>query len=133
MLVTGLVCGFKMHGVVILDDRTVIPKRLRERVLDCFHSAHQGVSQMFSRAEHSVFWLGMCADIEQKRANCTTCRIQAPSLPKLPAHDPPDVQYPFQQICSDFMSLNGVRYLVTADRYSGWGDVRRAMSHMSGS
>ena len=98
-------------GVVILDDRTVIPKRLRGRVLDCLHSAHQGVSQMFSRAEHSVFWPGMCADIEEKRANCVTCRTQAPSLPKLPAHEPPEVKYPFQQICSDFMSLKGLYHV----------------------
>ena len=121
--------------VIILDNRTVIPTRLRERILLCLHSAHQGTSQMFSRAEQSVFWPNMHSDIENTRAGrlpCTVCRRNAPSLPKLPPHDQPKVEYPFQQVCSDYLSLEGVRYLVTVDRYSGWPDVRRAAGHLKG-
>ena len=38
-------------GVVLYNDRIVIPPSLRDRVLQALHSAHQGVSQMCSRAE----------------------------------------------------------------------------------
>ena len=68
--------------VIILDNRTIIPTRLRDRILQCLHSAHQGTSQMFSRAEQSVFWPNMHSDIENTRAAYTVCRRNAPSLPK---------------------------------------------------
>ena len=38
-------------GVVLYKDRIVIPPALRQRVIDNLHSAHQGVSSMFSRAQ----------------------------------------------------------------------------------
>ena len=97
-------------GVILLDDRTVIPQVLRERVLDNLHSAHQGVSQMFARAEIAVFWPNLHSDLESVRAACATCRINAPSQAKLPPVDPPNADFPFQYICSDYMSLNGVNY-----------------------
>ena len=120
-------------GVILLDDRTVIPQVLRERVLENLHSAHQGVSQMFARAEIAVFWPNLHSNLESVRAACTTCRVNAPSQAKLPPVDPPTADFPFQYICSDYMSLNGIHYLVTVDRLTGWPDVRRAANSMSGS
>ena len=110
---------WSQDGVVLLDNRTIIPKRLQTRVLDCLHSAHQGVSQMYARAECSIFWPGMHADIENMRNKCDICRINAPSMPKMPPHTPEPAEYPFQKICCDYMSLNGVSYLVTVDRLTG--------------
>ena len=43
-------------GVALFKDRIVIPKSLRMLVLATLHSAHQGVSSMFSRAQATVFW-----------------------------------------------------------------------------
>ena len=119
-------------GGVLLDDRVVIPEQLRKRVLDSLHSAHQGVSQMYARAELSVFWPGLHADLEEVRATCNICRVNAPSNPKLPPQDPPKLDYPFQQICADYMTLNGVQYLVVVDRLTGWPDVRRSKHDDSG-
>ena len=42
-------------GVVLYHDRIIIPKSLRNKILETLHSAHQGVSQMCSRAEASFF------------------------------------------------------------------------------
>ena len=38
----------------------------------------------------------------------------------MPPHDPPKLDYPFQQICADYMTLNGIQYLVVVDRLTGW-------------
>ena len=38
----------------------------------------------------------------------------------------PEVEYPFQQVCSDYFSMEGVQYLVMVDRYSGWPSVHQA-------
>ena len=70
--------------VVLLHNRTVIPNALQNRVLDCLHSAHQGVCQMNARAELSVYWPGLINDLERKRDSCKVCHQIAPSNPKLP-------------------------------------------------
>ena len=87
---------------------------------------------MQARAELSVFWPGLYSDLVDIRANCGICRMNAPSNPKLPPHIPTKADYPFQKICSDYMSLNGVPYLVTVDRLTNWADVRRARNKDSG-
>ena len=117
---------YVQDGVVLMGNRIAVPDRLQNRVLECLHSAHQGVTQMYARAELAVFWPNLHSDLEQIRADCATCRMNAPSNPKLPPHEPPQLDYPFQQICLDYMKLNGVPYLVTVDRLTGWPDVRRS-------
>ena len=118
--------------VVLLHNRTVIPSALQNRVIDCLHSAHQGVSQMNARAELSVYWPGLINDLEKKRDTCKICHQIAPSNPKLPPFQQPDAEYPFQLICADYMTVQGVPYLVTVDRLTGWPDVRRARGSESG-
>jgi hypothetical protein len=89
-------------GVILYGSRTVIPARLRGRILDVLHFAHQGVTQMLSRAEISVFWPGLRRDIEQHRGNCVACRVVAPSNANLSPYLAPKPDYPFQQVCSDY-------------------------------
>ena len=87
---------------------------------------------MAARAQTSVFWPNMYEDLETTRNNCRICRQIAPSNPKLPPHEPPALDFPFQQVCSDYMTLNGTPYLITVDRLTGWPDVRRAKNEDAG-
>ncbi|KAG0723426.1 hypothetical protein GWK47_005518 [Chionoecetes opilio] len=70
---------YTVDGVVIYKDRVVIPPCLRNTVLQTLHSAHQGVTSMMSRAESSVFWSGITADIKDVRAKCNHCNRMSPS------------------------------------------------------
>ena len=72
-------------GVILYNDRVLIPKSIRNVVLENLHSAHQGVSTMERRAYSIVFWPGMAKDILQFRANCTDCNINVPSIPSHPS------------------------------------------------
>ncbi|KAJ8349086.1 hypothetical protein SKAU_G00276750 [Synaphobranchus kaupii] len=83
-------------GVVLYKDRVVIPPSLRGEVLSALHVAHQGVSMMTARAESSVFWPGMSADISATRRNCEHCHRMAPSQPGAPPTPPIPAIYPFQ-------------------------------------
>ena len=71
------------EGVVLYKDRIVIPASLQSNIIENLHSAHQGVTSMFSRAQASVFWPGMTSDIENARNSCRTCHRNAPSHAKL--------------------------------------------------
>ena len=110
-------------GVVLYNDRIVVPSSLRQRVLENLHSAHQGVTSMTSRAVSTVFWPGITANIENARSSCRTCHKNAPSQQKLPPVEPKIPKVPFEMICSDYFKLGGSCYLVIVDRLSGWSEV----------
>ena len=114
---------YESDGVILYDDRAVIPLNLRKQVLNHFHSAHQGVSSMELRARTLVFWPGMTTDFDKIRAACEECCANAPSQPKLPPapFNPPST--PFEEIVADFFKYAGYHYLIVADRLSGWPDI----------
>lgn len=119
-------------GVILYHDRVVIPPSLRDHVLQCLHSAHQGVTQMCSRAESSFFWPGMTPAITDMRARCQSCNRMAPSQPSAPPTPPMIPAYPFQCIVADYFHYRGHNYLVAVDRYSNWPIVEEAAHGAAG-
>ncbi|XP_057310221.1 uncharacterized protein K02A2.6-like [Hydractinia symbiolongicarpus] len=101
----------------------LVPKSLRQRLLDELHVGHQGVSSMKSNARQRFFWSGMNSDIQNKRLNCRRCNETAPSQSKEPAEQPPQPSYPFQLAVTDIFHMVGQRYLIYTDRFSGWTEV----------
>ena len=71
-------------GVALYNDRIIIPPSLRNNVLQALHSAHQGVSQMCSRADASFFWPSMTSSISEMRMRCIPCNRISPSQPSAP-------------------------------------------------
>ena len=110
-------------GVLLFNERIVIPPSVRTRVLRTLHSAHQGVTGMVLRAELSVFWPGMTRDIRDVRSGCTTCHTIAPSQANMPPIQPITPAYPFQHICADYFTLHGLYFGVIVDRFSNWFNV----------
>ena len=123
---------YTLDGVVLYNDRIVIPSSLRSKVLEGLHSAHQGISSMTSRAEASVFWPGITSSIREMRDRCSQCNRMAPSQPNPPPTPPAMPVYPFQSICADFFHYAGNNYLVIVDRYSNWPIVERASDGAKG-
>ena len=90
------------NGVVLYQDRVVVPSSLRRAILSKLHSAHQGVSAMLARSQAIIFWPGMTFDIQEIRSKCSECNRNAPSnapTPSVPATPP---LTPFEQIFADF-------------------------------
>lgn len=119
-------------GVVLYRERVVIPPSLREKVLVSLHSAHQGISQMCSRAESSIFWPGMTPAITEIRSQCTACNRIAPSQPSAPPTPPTMPVYPFQATAADYFQYGGYHYLVAVDRYSNWPIVESTANGSKG-
>ena len=110
-------------GVILYNDRVVIPPQLRHQVLCTLHAAHQGVSAMERRARATVFWPGMTQDIHNIRDSCAHCNRNAPSqaaTSPLPSHPP---TRPFKKIFADYFDYAGRHFLIVGDRLSGWSDV----------
>ena len=105
-------------GVVLFKGRLVIPQVLRQHVLHSLHQAHQGPSGMALRCQQLVWWPAITEDLAKLRSSCNTCHRIAPSQSPMPPVDPPNPQYPFQLVSSDYFSLAGHTYLVMVDMYS---------------
>ena len=104
----------------MLHDRPVIPKSLRNNILEHLHAGHASATSMFERACTSLYWPHLRADMINFRAACTTCTRYAPSnLAMLPT-EPEQSTYPFQSVCADFFHMSPHNYLVIVDRYSNW-------------
>merc|ERR1711954_71549 len=110
-------------GVPLYDERTIIPKCMRQTVLKTLHSAHQGVTGMTLRAATAVYWPGITVDIKTVRDRCLSCQNTTPTQSKLPPVTPIVPDYPFQHICLDYMSMDGHNYGVFVDRYTNWVGV----------
>ena len=102
------------------EERVIIPKSIRGKVLDNLHAAHQGVSNMLNRANASIYWPGIDSDVHNKRFSCHHCNERAPSQPKEPYCQSPSPSYPFQQICIDLFQIGHHQYASCVDRFTGW-------------
>ena len=109
-----------LNGIALLDKRIIIPRALRKQVLEHLHSAHQGVTSMKARAAHCIYWPGLDAAIRNFKNTCPNCMKHAPSQPAEPLVLTPSPEWPFQQICMDYFSIEKHEYLSVVDRYSGW-------------
>ena len=70
-------------NVLLYKNRIVVPKSLQADILSLLHCSHQGVARMICRAETSVFWPGITADLHRIRSMCTACNQMAPSQPQI--------------------------------------------------
>ena len=92
-----------VDGVVMYNDRVVVPARLRQEVLDHLHGAHQGTTEMTGRAATTFFWPGLTSDIQRTRDRCQDCDRIAPSNRQPHSIAPTFIpSYPFEAICSDY-------------------------------
>ena len=64
---------YEIDGVILYNDRVVIPPSMRQHVLQVLHSSHQGVSSMEARAREIIFWPGYTKEIVDTRKSCTDC------------------------------------------------------------
>ena len=110
-------------GVILYDDRVVLPLLLRRKVLSILHGAHQGVSAMERRAGSIVFWPGMTTDIHAVRDSFVHFNRNAPSQAATPAILPNPAATPFEKVLADYFDYGARHFLVMGDSFSGLADV----------
>ena len=65
-------------GVVLENQRVVIPKALRAEIAQKAYVSHQGVAASLRRASDSVFWPSMGKDIQEVVEECEVCAEYQP-------------------------------------------------------
>ena len=106
----------------------LIPSVLRPQVLEGLHATNQGVTGMILNARERFFWPGFDAAVRILRQQCRQCNEQAPSQSSETPIVSPSPRVPFEQTVTDLFSLEGHKFLVYADRFSGRVEVERLSS-----
>ena len=103
--------------------RLVIPTKLRSQMIDNMHAANQGSTSMLLRARNTMYWPGMDRNIDIHIQQCLQCRENAPSQTKEPLIVSQVPEYPFQRVVADLFEIEGFKYLVYADRLTGFVEL----------
>ncbi|XP_058840882.1 uncharacterized protein K02A2.6-like [Topomyia yanbarensis] len=106
-------------GIVVRDDRIILPLKLRPRALEITHRGHPGIVTMRRALRENVRWPCMDRDVSdyiQECAGCAAVRSQCPPEPMM-RKEMPDRAW--QEIAIDFFSAKEcATFLVAVDYYS---------------
>lgn len=106
-----------------MGDRIIVPKNLRQLILERLHEAHIGITKTKMRARSIVYWPGIDNDIENYITNCRVCEKCQPANIKEPLipHEVPS--YPFEKIGCDICTVGREDFLIITDFFSKWLEI----------
>ncbi|XP_058458875.1 uncharacterized protein K02A2.6-like [Malaya genurostris] len=108
-----------IDGVVVRNDRIILPSKLRQRALNIAHRGHPGVVSMKRNLRERVWWPYMDRDVEnrvQECAGCASVSLQGPPEPMIRKEMP---ERAWQDLALDFFSAKEcATFLVVVDYYS---------------
>ena len=104
---------------IVYDNRILLPLPSRDRILKIIHSPHQGPDRSVAFARCYYFWHRMTEDIKLVCDSCEKCLAHKPSQPKQPWITTECTQ-PFEQLSMDVFHLEGKKFLIMMDRFSGY-------------
>ena len=116
-----------IDGLLMRDSRLIIPKKLRQNILELIHRGHQGITKCRARARESVWWPKISDDIEETIRRCTICtkELKERHEPLMPSDFP---ERPWQKVGMDLFYLKNDWYLVVSDYYSRYPEVVKLSS-----
>ncbi|KRX13994.1 Uncharacterized protein T07_4146 [Trichinella nelsoni] len=101
------------YGCLLLGLRTVIPMKLRSRVLMKLHETHPGRERMVSMARQFCWWPAMNKDIEMKAQSCEGCATAQKNPAKVAVKHWKVADRPWKRIHVDFAGpINGKMFLI---------------------
>ena len=111
-------------GLIMKGQKLVIPRSMRSRLLELVHSGHMGVEKTLKRSRDLIFWPGISADITQMVLNCPVCLEHRSSNAKEPLMPHTIPEYPWQIVGTDLFSWDQKTFIVVADYYSHFFEVK---------
>lgn len=110
------------NGILMMDNRLVIPPKLRNDILGRIHDGHLGIVKCRARARESCWWPGISMDIAEVVNRCHVCvkqRIERKE-PLMPTDFP---TRPWQHLAMNLFKLKGKWFMVVVDFYSRYPEV----------
>lgn len=114
---------FVEDDVVFFKGRVVVPSSIRKEFLVNLHQGHPGINSMMRRAEVTMYWPGLSADIKEYVRTCGTCIFEKSKNQREPACSFEIPKAPGAEIVADHFEIRGVQYVAIADAFSGFTEA----------
>ena len=104
--------------ILVKGHRIIVPKDMREYMLDQVHKGHFGMDKCKMRMSNCCYWPNVNKEIEEMIRNCPTCLEFAPAKPKIKKkdmlhHEVPST--PWMKLATDIFHFQGMNYLILVD------------------
>ena len=112
-----------INGTIYKGHRIVIPKLMRQEILENLHKSHMGISKTKARATETVYWPNINQHIEmliKKYEVYQTYQKQQQKEPMIPSDIP---IYTFQIVASDLFNWNNQDFVIVVDFYSKYWEI----------
>lgn len=111
-------------GVLLHDNRVVVPLKLRGQVLRELHSEHPGIVKIKSIARRYCWWPGINHDLETIIRECANCNVVRNDPKTVTETTWEGTERPFQRVHVDFAGpFRGYYFFVLVDAFSKWPEV----------
>ncbi|KAK7112338.1 hypothetical protein V1264_011807 [Littorina saxatilis] len=113
------------HGILLRNQRIVIPQALQQRTVDIAHEGHQGIIKTKGLLREKVWFPQMDQLVENKVKSCLACLSTTPSHPSEPLKMTTLPRHPWSEVSIDFAGPfpSGEYLLVVTDDYSRFPEV----------
>ena len=120
-----------LDGVVLREERLLIPESVRADILALSHEGHPGMVSMLQQLRESVWWPGITKDVEEYAKTCEVGCAAASARntpPTMVIRETPDK--PWQHCSADYKGPIGGKYYlhVLIDNYSRFPEVKMTKS-----
>lgn len=112
-----------VNGLLLKQNRIVIPRALRPDTLQRIHEGHLGIAKCKRRVRDTVYWPGINKDIDKLIARCDTCQENRYAQTKEPMVITDVPTAPWQRVGMDLFHFRGRDYLVVIDYYSNFPEM----------
>lgn len=109
---------FIVDGILLKDNRIIIPSVWRSDILEKVHTGHLGIEKCKAKARQTIYWPNMSKDIEEMVSRCQDCLTHQNKQPKEPMLAREIPHLPWQVIASDILEFKSTNYVVVIDYYS---------------
>ena len=112
--------------ILAMDGRIIVPTSKRKEIMAQLHETHQGIEKSRLAAKEAYFWPGISSDIKSLIEGCEVCQKFRPSQSSEPFQSViKPITFPLELVSTDIYDFKNNQYLVIADAYSGFVEVKK--------
>ncbi|XP_061722995.1 uncharacterized protein K02A2.6-like [Cydia pomonella] len=112
------------NNLIFKNDRVLVPISMVPLVMKQCHLGHKGIQGTIRLARDNVFWPGMTTDLVNYTKSCTACAKVQKDNPMEPIVVQTAPERPWSLVATDLFHLKGKDYILIADGYSGFFDLK---------
>ncbi|XP_057310600.1 uncharacterized protein K02A2.6-like [Hydractinia symbiolongicarpus] len=110
----------EVDGIILRENRIVLPKSLRQTAINIAHQGHLGVQKAKNLLRSKLYWKSMDSHITEALSKCRACHSVGPNHAPTPLIHSPLPNHPWEELAIDLFGplLSGDKLLVVIDLYS---------------